>query len=84
MYSNPVFNEASMARKKKKAKVTKLVTQFPALRVEVRGPRKLVTTKKVEQAIHKKLAAEPTDIFAHTDSLILLVQHQIGGTRSPE
>jgi hypothetical protein len=36
-----------------------------------------VTLDTVEQAIHDKLACEPTDLFANVDTLYLVVQHHV-------
>jgi len=47
------------------------------MRIEIGGPRGRVTAPKIAKAIRKKLAAEPTDLFAHDDTLVLLVQHQV-------
>jgi hypothetical protein len=54
------------------------------LRVEVGGPRGRIPAKKIAQAIQRKLAAERTDVFAHDDTLILIVQHQVRGRGSSE
>ena len=65
-------------------KKRKRVVQPRTIRVEIGGPRNKVTARKVDEAIRKKLAAERTDLFAQDDTLILLVQHQLGGKRTPE
>ena len=44
------------------------------IKVEIEG---LVTLDTVEQAIHDKLACEPTDLFANVDTLYLVVQHHV-------
>jgi hypothetical protein len=62
----------------------KRLVQPRTIRVEIRGPRNKVNARKVERAIRKKLAAVKTDLFAQDDTLVLLVQHQLGGKRTPE
>ena len=49
----------------------------PALRVEVEGPLDELTAETIAEAIKRRLAAEPTDLFEKDDTLVLLVQHQV-------
>ena len=54
--------------------------EFPALRIEVETQTDKVTAKEIQEAIQRRLASEPTDLFVKNSSVILLVQHQVGGT----
>lgn len=47
------------------------------IKIEVEGAATLET---VEQAIHEKLATEPTDLFAQNDTVILVLQHHVAGS----
>jgi hypothetical protein len=53
-------------------------SKVPALRVEVKGN----TPEAIAEAVKNALQAEPTDIFTADDTMVLLVQHQLGGKRS--
>jgi hypothetical protein len=53
--------------------------EFPALRVEVETKGDEVTAEQVQEAIRRRLASEPTDLFEKNSSVVLLIQHQVGG-----
>jgi hypothetical protein len=55
-------------------------SNVPALRVEVKEK----TPEAIAEAIKRALEAEPTDLFTADDTLVLLVQHQLGGKRTAE
>ena len=55
-------------------------SNVPALRVEVKEK----TPEAIAEAVKRALEAEPTDLFTADDTLVLLVQHQLGGKRTAE
>jgi len=67
-----------MARKKKAAPSR----QPRTVRVEIGGALDKITGRKIGRAILKKLGAKATDLFAHDDTLVLLVQHQVRRKRA--
>ena len=58
--------------------------ELRALRVEVATKEKKATKRQVQEAIEKRLASEPTDLFEKFNNVVLLVQHQQRGTPDPE
>lgn len=50
-----------------------------ALRVEVATKKKKATKRQVQEAIEKRLASEPTDLFEKSNNVVLLIQHQVAG-----
>jgi len=53
--------------------------EFPALLVRVETQTDKVTAKEIQEAIQRRLASEPTDLFVKNSSVVLLVQHQVRG-----